>query len=510
MTTGLYIWSQTPASNGNIDTAINFQEGQAPSTLNDSARAVMAGIAKYRDDVAGSLLTGGTSTAYTLTSNEGFDTLAHMSGQTLNVRFNATNGATPTLNVDGLGAKPIQVNASTAVGTGVIGANSVWQLTYDNSIPAFIMQEVPAIVQDGTVGTQSIAAGAVTAAKIANNTITGTQIANNAIIAATLAGSAIANGAMINGTIVQSQASNAQTFAIKTLAGADPSTGDPVLFVFRDATAATGDYLVRTVTAALNITIPSGKSMGFVANPTNATGRVWIGALDNAGTVELFVINALTLSLTSTVPTSVAIYPLQAWGIISTSAVSGATAAGTAYSTTARSSLAYATLGYASWETGGTIVPGTWSTLAARLQLYGPGVPLPTQPVQTQYALNTGTTTITSSNVQTGTTASITPTSSANLVMAHADGSVNISGAAAGGVTIRMSRGATPTYFGSACGFSTNGTGNTYTTGTTLAGHDFPATLSATSYYVYGVSGVTGGGYNSLANAAITLSEIMS
>jgi hypothetical protein len=87
-----------------------------------------------------------------------------MNGQSIRVRFNATNGASPTLNVDGLGAKAIQSASGTAIGTGVLLANSVWDLVYDNSIPAFLV-EGAAQVQTG-----GLANGSVTYAKIQNVT----------------------------------------------------------------------------------------------------------------------------------------------------------------------------------------------------------------------------------------------------------------------------------------------------------------------------------------------------
>src|SRR5262249_36826849 len=73
-------WSRTAASNATADGSINWAEGQAPSTVNDSARAMMAAASKYRDDVAGAIATAGTGTAYTLASYQVFDTLAHMDG----------------------------------------------------------------------------------------------------------------------------------------------------------------------------------------------------------------------------------------------------------------------------------------------------------------------------------------------------------------------------------------------------------------------------------------------
>jgi fatty acid/phospholipid biosynthesis enzyme len=87
---------------------MNWQEGQAPSTVNDSARAMMAATAKYRDDIAGAIVTSGSSTAYTVSSYEVFDTLAHLGGQMIAFTPHTTNGATVTLNVDSLGAKPLR------------------------------------------------------------------------------------------------------------------------------------------------------------------------------------------------------------------------------------------------------------------------------------------------------------------------------------------------------------------------------------------------------------------
>jgi hypothetical protein len=168
MATGIASWSQTAATNSSADSAVNWSEGQLPSTVNDSGRGLMASGAKYRDDTAGSLTTGGTSTAYTLTTNQVFASLTALDGMELSVKFNATNGAAPTLAVDGLTAKAINVSHATAVGTGVILANSVWGLTYNNSNNCFLLRSVPAKIQDATVATASLADAAVTLAKMEN------------------------------------------------------------------------------------------------------------------------------------------------------------------------------------------------------------------------------------------------------------------------------------------------------------------------------------------------------
>ena len=137
--TGVVSWSQTAASNSSADSTVNWAEGQSPASLNDSARAQMASVAKYRDDNNGSLVTSGTSTAYTITTNQSFSSLTVLNAQSLRLHFHTTCGASPTLNVDGLGAKAIQVDNSNAVASGAIVTGSTWDLTYYNSISAFIL-----------------------------------------------------------------------------------------------------------------------------------------------------------------------------------------------------------------------------------------------------------------------------------------------------------------------------------------------------------------------------------
>jgi hypothetical protein len=253
------------------------------------------------------------------------------------------------------------------------------------------------------------------------NTV-GTTPADASIIARKLAGSAFAAGVgMVNGTLVESHAGNAVTFALKTLAGTDPSATDPVLFCFRDATAANGGYFFRTVTSALSFTFSSGSSAGMV----NATaGRIWIGALDNAGTVELFAVNCRS---------GANIYPLGQFPLVTTTAEGGAGAATSAqvpYSTTARTAKAYVVVGYASYETG-LATAGTWNASPTRLQLFGPGVPLPGQAVQsasTQFTAQASGTTVLpaddtipqSTEGDQYMTQAITPTSSANVLEVEA------------------------------------------------------------------------------------------
>jgi microcystin-dependent protein len=132
-------WSRTAASNATADSNVNWAEGMAPSAVNDSARAMMASAAGFRDDIAGAIATGGTSTAYTVTSYQVFDSLANMSGHVIAFTPHATNGATVTLNVDGLGAKPLRSAPSVELPAGVLIQGTPYTALYNNSDAAWYL-----------------------------------------------------------------------------------------------------------------------------------------------------------------------------------------------------------------------------------------------------------------------------------------------------------------------------------------------------------------------------------
>lgn len=134
-----YKWSRTAASNATADANVNFAEGQAPSSVNDSARALMASAAGFRDDISGAIVTTGTSTAYAVTSYQIFDSLANMSGHIIAFSPHTTNGATVTLNVDGLGAKPLRSAPSTELLAGALIQGTPYTALYNNSDQVFYL-----------------------------------------------------------------------------------------------------------------------------------------------------------------------------------------------------------------------------------------------------------------------------------------------------------------------------------------------------------------------------------
>ncbi len=151
MATGVAAWSQTAASNATADANVNMAEGMAPSQVNDGIRAAMASVAKWRDDMSGTLNTTGTATAYTVTTNQGFASLSALDGKSLALRFDKTNGSSPTLSVDSLAAKPIQMDATLAIATSTVRATSIHHITYDNAAGVFILHNGHSITEAGRI-----------------------------------------------------------------------------------------------------------------------------------------------------------------------------------------------------------------------------------------------------------------------------------------------------------------------------------------------------------------------
>lgn len=190
-------------------------------------------------------------------------------------------------------------------------------------------------------------------------------------------GAALGGGAsLINGTIVCSVLVNALTIAIKTLAGADPSAADPVGITFRNPTSATGDYTVLWLTAATSLVLSNGSTLGTTANIAN---RYWIVGFNDAGTFRLGAVNCLS---------GTSVMALRDDNLYSSTAEGGAGAADSAqviYTGTAVAAKALRILGYLEYSAG-CVTAGVYNLVPTKLQLFGPGVPLPGSVVQIGYS----------------------------------------------------------------------------------------------------------------------------
>lgn len=134
----MWQWSTTSGNNDFADPSINWREGQSPSSVNDSARAMMAALAQWRNDISVTNTTAGSSTAYTLTTSEGVNTTP-ASGQMLAAIFNSTNGVSPTLTVDGGNTYPIWLNGS-AIPAGTIIAGSPYRFSFNSGSSAWVLE----------------------------------------------------------------------------------------------------------------------------------------------------------------------------------------------------------------------------------------------------------------------------------------------------------------------------------------------------------------------------------
>jgi microcystin-dependent protein len=128
MPTGVQSWSKTPSNNATADSNVNWAEGMAPSAVNDSARAEMASVAKWRDDINGTLVTAGTAGALTVISNQTFAGLT--AGLMVAFVPHLTSTAAPTLSVDGLSARPLRSAPGVDLPSGVLSQGTPYAATY--------------------------------------------------------------------------------------------------------------------------------------------------------------------------------------------------------------------------------------------------------------------------------------------------------------------------------------------------------------------------------------------
>lgn len=196
MTTGLRIWSKTAATNNSVDSNINWAEGMAPSAVNNSARAQMASAAKWRDDNSGTLVTSGSTTAYTVTSNQ--VSTGYLDGDTIAVTFHAANDSSATLNVDSVGAKQIQLIPGTNLSGGEFQGGTSHRFHYSSSSTAWIAQGSN-LLGSSAVATANIANSAVTYAKIQNEAA-GTILGNGSTASAALSEITVGSGLVLSAT----------------------------------------------------------------------------------------------------------------------------------------------------------------------------------------------------------------------------------------------------------------------------------------------------------------------
>ena len=133
MDIGASNWNEDDNSNS-TPSPDGLPEGCAPSGVNNWARATMGAIKRWFNWLSVKTTAGGPTTytvSYTVAPG------ALVDGQTNLVQFNTTNGASPTLNVNSLGAIPLHTYTPTigwaAAPAGALPANAISRVAYHSS-----------------------------------------------------------------------------------------------------------------------------------------------------------------------------------------------------------------------------------------------------------------------------------------------------------------------------------------------------------------------------------------
>jgi len=127
-------WSTAAANNGTADSAINWAEGQPRNTVNNSARSMMAAIAKDRNLQNSSIVTGGSANAQTFFSGLNY-TAPIPTGLRVLLKIgpSLTNTAAVTLEMDGLGPVAIKDQLGADLAAGAIVADTRVEFIYSGT-----------------------------------------------------------------------------------------------------------------------------------------------------------------------------------------------------------------------------------------------------------------------------------------------------------------------------------------------------------------------------------------
>ena len=203
---------------------------------------------------------------------------------------------------------------------------------------------------------------------------------------------------------------NAMRIRLVQRDGSTPTSANPIRLGFKVATAsvapANGGYTVREITSDAAFILSSGSSFGTLINER---ARIYVGAIDNNGTVEVMAYNPKEYVATTTAsrilqlyrPSEVATYTTVAEG-----GAGGADSAATIYSTSVRTGVYLRRLGYIDVTAGGVI--GNWSNNPTDVTVIGPGTPVTGDVIQMVGTTTAITKTGTNVAVLDGTTPQIT------------------------------------------------------------------------------------------------------
>lgn len=103
---------------------------------------------QYQNTVFSCGATGGTSTAYTASATP--QVYGYYDGLLVSCRTHTASGASPTINIDSVGAKPIVTPSDNAIIANEIPSGALLTLAYDSNFDAFVLVNQPRSVIDYT------------------------------------------------------------------------------------------------------------------------------------------------------------------------------------------------------------------------------------------------------------------------------------------------------------------------------------------------------------------------
>ena len=125
-------WDITAANNNDAPPDGWPESTMQYSEVNNTAREGMAVVARYYQDINGSLQTTGPANAYLVTLNSG--ATAYFQGMYFVAEFNAESTNVVTINVNGIGVKSVLGRNGGELPGGAIQAGGIFELRYDGTV----------------------------------------------------------------------------------------------------------------------------------------------------------------------------------------------------------------------------------------------------------------------------------------------------------------------------------------------------------------------------------------
>lgn len=159
--TGLIDFSPDASSNDVAAAPIFFGEGQPAATVNNSARELMAALARWRDDNVGTLgAYRGTNDVYAISTGQGFKVAAgdvpgtNTAAHTLSFVVNVTNQGPAQLAPDGCPGKSLRRHLARELGPGDLIPNVVYRVAYLPYLDFYVIVS-PTIERPGRIAIQA-------------------------------------------------------------------------------------------------------------------------------------------------------------------------------------------------------------------------------------------------------------------------------------------------------------------------------------------------------------------